>query len=475
MADDGLVTVDEGDTMPMAKDPNLDGKDGDLVRRPKLGFGGAPSTSNNGERRTAIGVQSNENSAALRDGVFSSGSFISGDIGGRTKAETANTRVSSRPVTFPTRSIVFRPVKDAIPTNSKVTQIHDDAAGDVSIVSADVSADSADVSADSADVSADSADDVIVANTGHDISNVVEKNSNFGKKIASSPLFIGNIPLHTSPQMNVDDKITVAFNNSSRKTLSYIALTMQNGEVVVRPSLDTVRDGAKQWETTAVGYFLGKRPYYHHLKEFAFSVWPALREVTATTNGFFFFRFKSVIDMEEVIEGGPWLFQGQPIVLQKWEPGMAMRKLKHTQVPLWIKVRHFPMEFWTTKKLSTVASGVGKRLYPDAITRACTRLDFAGVCVMIDVTQTLRKHIIIMTPDEDGGETPCKVDVEYAPLYGRLRTKAAHGDGGKSSDYGCFSEPWWTTGLEMGGISSCGRIRGTILALFVTLSHEDRG
>ncbi|KAL2224895.1 UNVERIFIED_CONTAM: hypothetical protein Sindi_3008200, partial [Sesamum indicum] len=151
--------------------------------------------------------------------------------------------------------------------------------------------------------------------------------------------------------MNVDDKITVAFNNSSRKTLSYIAPTMQNGEVVVRPSLDTVRDGAKRWETTAVGYFLGKRPYYHHLKEFAFSVWPALREVTANTNGFFFFRFKSVIDMEEVIEGGPWLFQGQPIVLQKWEPGMAMRKLKHTQVPVWIKLRHLPMEFWTTKGL----------------------------------------------------------------------------------------------------------------------------
>ncbi|KAL2237652.1 UNVERIFIED_CONTAM: hypothetical protein Sindi_0956900 [Sesamum indicum] len=57
--------------------------------------------------------------------------------------------------------------------------------------------------------------------------------------------------------------------------------------------------------------------------------------------------------------------------------------------------------------------GVGKPLYPDAITRACTRLDFARVCVMIDVTQKLEKHIIIMTPDEDGGETPCKVDIEY--------------------------------------------------------------
>ncbi|KAL2247912.1 UNVERIFIED_CONTAM: hypothetical protein Sindi_2643500 [Sesamum indicum] len=158
---------------------------------------------------------------------------------------------------------------------------------------------------------------------------------------------------------------------------------------------------------------MGKRPYYHHLKEFAHSVWPALREVIATANGFFFFQFKTEIDMEEVIEGGPWLFQGQPIVLQKWEPGMAMTKLKHTHVPVWIKLRHFPLEFWTTEGLSTVASGVGKPLYPDAITRACTRLDFARVCVMIDVTQKLEKHIIIMTPDEDGGETPCKVDIEY--------------------------------------------------------------
>ncbi|KAL2231033.1 UNVERIFIED_CONTAM: hypothetical protein Sindi_1697700 [Sesamum indicum] len=210
-----------------------------------------------------------------------------------------------------------------------------------------------------------------------------------------------------------NDKIADAFNNSTRKTLSFIAPTTQNGEVIVRPTIDMVREGSKRWKATAVGYFMGKRPYYHHLKEFAHSVWPALREVTATANGFFFFQFKTKIDMEDVIKGGPWLFQGQPIVLQKWKPGMAMRKLKHIQVPVWIKLRHLPMEFWTTEGLSIVASGVGKPLYPDAIMRACTRLDFARVCVMIDVTQKLQNYIIIMTPDEDGGETPCKIDIEY--------------------------------------------------------------
>ncbi|KAK4383903.1 hypothetical protein Sango_3110400 [Sesamum angolense] len=117
--------------------------------------------------------------------------------------------------------------------------------------------------------------------------------------------------------------------------------------------------------------------------------------------------------MEEVLEGGPWLYLGQPIVLQKWEPGMVLRKLKHTEVPVWIKLRHLPVELWTTDGLSTVASGIGRPLYPDAITRACTRLDFARVCVMLNVSSKLPKHIVIMMPKEHRGELACKVDVEY--------------------------------------------------------------
>ncbi|KAL0444824.1 UNVERIFIED_CONTAM: hypothetical protein Slati_2205100 [Sesamum latifolium] len=124
-----------------------------------------------------------------------------------------------------------------------------------------------------------------------------------------------------------------AFHNSSRKTLSYVPPTVQNGKVIVRPSLDIIRSGSQRWSNTAVGYFLGRRPYFHHVNEFVRSVWPMVREVTATSNGFFFFQFKMNAAMEEVIEGGPWLFQGQPIVLQKWEPGMVLRKLQHTQVP----------------------------------------------------------------------------------------------------------------------------------------------
>ncbi|KAL0309057.1 UNVERIFIED_CONTAM: hypothetical protein Sradi_5848000 [Sesamum radiatum] len=237
-----------------------------------------------------------------------------------------------------------------------------------------------------------------------------------GSAPATTPpeMLIGNIPLKPCSDLFIyEDKIATAFHNSSRKTLTYILPSVQNGEVLVRPTIGMIRAGSKRWNTTAVGYFLGKKPYFHHLNEFVRSIWPGVRDVKATSNGFFFFQFETVAAMQDVIEGGPWLYLGQPIVLQKWEPGMVLRKLKYIEVPVWIKLRHLSVELWTTEGLSTVASGIGRPLYPDAITRECTRLDFARVCIMLNVSSKLPKHVVIMMPNELGGESACKVDVEY--------------------------------------------------------------
>ncbi|KAK4383967.1 hypothetical protein Sango_3103100 [Sesamum angolense] len=205
--------------------------------------------------------------------------------------------------------------------------------------------------------------------------------------MASTGIFIGNVPLHTHGSDFSSDKFAASFDNSTRKTLSYVHPSIQHDEIVVRPSIDVVREGSRRWDNMAVGYFLGRKPYYHHLNDYVRPVWPAVKTVTATSNGFYFFQFKTEIAMEEIIEGGPWLFQGQPIVLH-----------------------------------STVASGVGRPLYQDTITRACTRLDFARVCVMLDISSTLPKHLTIMMPTEDDNEVPCKVEVEYEWVPPKCKT-----------------------------------------------------
>ncbi|KAL0281978.1 UNVERIFIED_CONTAM: hypothetical protein Sangu_2978400 [Sesamum angustifolium] len=81
--------------------------------------------------------------------------------------------------------------------------------------------------------------------------------------------------------------------------------------------------------------------------------------------------------MDEIIEGGPWLFQGQPIFLQRWEPGMTLQKQEHKQVSVWVKLKNLLVEYWINEGLSLVASEIGQLLYQDAITRKCTRIDYA--------------------------------------------------------------------------------------------------
>ncbi|KAL0287399.1 UNVERIFIED_CONTAM: hypothetical protein Scaly_2765900 [Sesamum calycinum] len=91
---------------------------------------------------------------------------------------------------------------------------------------------------------------------------------------------------------------------------------------------------------------------------------------------------------------GSMAFQGQPIVLQFWEQG-----------------------------LSTVASGVGTPLYTDGITKECSRLDYARVCVMLNYKSTLPKHLIVISPIlRDGKEDPKRVDIEYEWLPQRCKS-----------------------------------------------------
>ncbi|KAL0387616.1 UNVERIFIED_CONTAM: hypothetical protein Sradi_2643400 [Sesamum radiatum] len=107
---------------------------------------------------------------------------------------------------------------------------------------------------------------------------------------------------------------------------------------------------------------------------------------------------------------------------------MALIKYKHTQVLVWIKLHHLPIKFWTKEDLRMVASGIGHPLYPDAITKSCKRLDFARVCIMLDISSKLPKHIVIMMSTEEGEETPCRVDVEYewVPLKCRACNSLGH-------------------------------------------------
>ncbi|KAL0292598.1 UNVERIFIED_CONTAM: hypothetical protein Sradi_6983200 [Sesamum radiatum] len=206
-------------------------------------------------------------------------------------------------------------------------------------------------------------------------------------------------------------------------TVKLLTKIRANGmKLLFRPTTQMVEQGSKRWQATAVGYVLGKKPYFPQLEAYVRMNWMGLEFVSATSNGFYFFQFKTVAYMEEIIEGGPWLFQGQPIVLQCWEPGMSLRRQKHTKIPVWIRLKHLPVEYWTDEGLSAVASGVGIPLYSDKITKSCSRLDYARVCILLDYNSVLPKHLVVISPIlHEGKEIPTKIDIEYEWLPQRCK------------------------------------------------------
>ena len=42
--------------------------------------------------------------------------------------------------------------------------------------------------------------------------------------------------------------------------------------------------------------------------------------------GIYFLKFKAEEGMQYVLENGPWLVEGKPLFVQKWEAGMCMIK-----------------------------------------------------------------------------------------------------------------------------------------------------
>lgn len=49
------------------------------------------------------------------------------------------------------------------------------------------------------------------------------------------------------------------------------------------------------------------------------------------------FKFSSAKDMNRVLEGGPYLFDGRPLVLKVWNRNVGLERNVFASIPVWIR------------------------------------------------------------------------------------------------------------------------------------------
>ena len=52
----------------------------------------------------------------------------------------------------------------------------------------------------------------------------------------------------------------------------------------------------------------------------------------------FQFKFHSEFEMDRILRGGPWPFDNQLLMLQRWKKGMTVGNIKMENASLWVQI-----------------------------------------------------------------------------------------------------------------------------------------
>ncbi|GJT68150.1 ATPase, F1/V1/A1 complex, alpha/beta subunit [Tanacetum coccineum] len=194
-----------------------------------------------------------------------------------------------------------------------------------------------------------------------------------------------------------------------------------NGDGIVIFDDEIIELGSQKWNLTVCGQFIGCSMGFNEARYHIRRMWYryGIKEVISE-NGIFYFKFQDEEGINEVINNGPWMVNNKPLVVQKWSIDMCMDKTEPKRIPVWVKLRNVPMEAWSVKGISALASSIGKPVIMDEVTtKMCVtgvgRLGFARILVEIDAEKGIKDKIEVLYKSKNVSEGTKKiVNVEYS-------------------------------------------------------------
>ncbi|KAH7854377.1 hypothetical protein Vadar_013096 [Vaccinium darrowii] len=198
--------------------------------------------------------------------------------------------------------------------------------------------------------------------------------------------------------------------------LQKFSLTPEEEDVIVIDPAVRERAGI-DCSTSLVGKLLTKRSFNRAaLKDTLRRAWGApegLRMVDVGEN-LFHFRFSNEVDLQKVLNGGPWCFDGMLLLLIRWEMGMRADGVEFNTVDFWIQFWGLPFECITPSFGSEIGKRIGEVLDVNKATENKEWGRYIRVRVRIPLNRPLRRGGYVLL----GAGDKCWVDYKYERLPG---------------------------------------------------------
>ncbi|MCH94705.1 hypothetical protein A2U01_0015670, partial [Trifolium medium] len=164
-----------------------------------------------------------------------------------------------------------------------------------------------------------------------------------------------------------------------------------------------------------VGRFLSNRPIHvNSMKATMADVWRPVKgvKIKEATTGLFLFQFSHELDMEEVLQGGPWTFDNHILIVERVQLGMQIENIPLNHVNFWVQVHNLPAGFMAEKVGKKLANYIGEFVEYDKNNNSSFWRQYMRLRVRVDVRQPLKKHKKVKNK---GGEW-CTVNFKYEKL-----------------------------------------------------------
>ncbi|GAV80400.1 DUF4283 domain-containing protein, partial [Cephalotus follicularis] len=149
------------------------------------------------------------------------------------------------------------------------------------------------------------------------------------------------------------------------------------------PPPEVAENGAKDWEHSIVAFLVGKKLPSKNFKEVLERKWGLVGRfsIHVAGNGVFLVQFENGQARDWVLYNGPCDVWGYHLTIRPWRKGMSLSLGECKSMPVWVKLKGVPVQFWNKMGLSYIASVLGKPLHMDVSTMNRHALTFARVCV----------------------------------------------------------------------------------------------
>jgi 14-3-3 protein epsilon len=164
-----------------------------------------------------------------------------------------------------------------------------------------------------------------------------------------------------------------------------------------------------------VGRFLGDRSIHvNSMKVTMADVWRPVKgvKIKEATPGLFLFQFAHALDMEAVLQGGPWSFNNQMLIMERVSLGVQIENIPLHHADFWVQVHNLPTGLMAERVGKTLANYIGSFLEYDKNNKGSFWREYMRIRVRVDIRQPLKKDSRVKN---QGGEW-CVVNFKYEKL-----------------------------------------------------------